>query len=177
MALKGALDCEFRVQKDGDSMQLVNTKMKDAEPPEDMHFTLNSVTLTGEAQSAVLQKTEGRVKKRHLTPTQKLALETYTNAGIKNSIWDGGAFRGVHLDDWRAAFYAKHTGDNLDTKRQAFSRVRNDLVAVGLMRVENNVYLATDSTVTMPIMDLKNPHRDKRDIALHSEKCHGAEAG
>ena len=176
MALKGALDCEFRVQKDGDRMQMVNTKMKDAEPPEDMHFTLKSVTLTGEAQSAVLQKTEGRVKKIHLTPTQKLALDTYTNAGIKNSIWDGGAFRGVHLDDWRAAFYAKHTGDNLDTKRQAFSRVRKELASAGLMRVENDVYLATDSAATMAITRPENPQRDKRDKALHSEECHGAEA-
>jgi hypothetical protein len=34
MALKGALDTEYRVEKDGPAVRLINTKMKDAEPPE-----------------------------------------------------------------------------------------------------------------------------------------------
>ena len=42
MALKGALDCEYRVEKTEASICLVNTKMKDAEPPRDLHFTLRS---------------------------------------------------------------------------------------------------------------------------------------
>jgi hypothetical protein len=33
MALKGALDFEFRVEKKGREVQLINTKMKDAEAP------------------------------------------------------------------------------------------------------------------------------------------------
>jgi hypothetical protein len=33
MALKGALDCEYRVEKADSLIRLVNTKMKDAEPP------------------------------------------------------------------------------------------------------------------------------------------------
>jgi hypothetical protein len=54
--------------------------------------------------------------------------------------------------------------------------VRKELASAGLMRVENDVYLATDSAATMAITRPENPQRDKRDKALHSEECHGAEA-
>jgi len=33
IALKGALDTEYRLDKVGDEITLTNTKMKDAEPP------------------------------------------------------------------------------------------------------------------------------------------------
>ena len=34
----------------------------------------------------------------------------------------------VHLDDWRAEFYSRHTGDSTDAKKKAFQRARMDLV-------------------------------------------------
>jgi hypothetical protein len=173
MALKGALDLEYRVEKDGHDMKLVNTKMKDAEPPKDVYFSFKQVDLDGIAKSAVLEATEGPERQHKLTPAQRLAQETYVTAAAQNGVWDDGAFRGLHVDDWRDAFYSKHTGDSADAKRKAFLRVRRDLVDGGQMTATDDVYLIKDSGIQMAIM----MQRDKRDIAGQNGKCPDAEAG
>lgn len=173
MALKGALDCEYRVEKDGRDLKLVNTKMKDAEPPQDLYFSFKQVDLDGMAKSAVLEATDAPERQDKLTANQRLAQETYVTAAAQNGVWQDGAFHGVQLDDWRAEFYAKHTGDNPGSKRQAFSRARKELAEIGKVLVESDLYLWRDGGVQMAIM----LQRDKRDIALQSENCNGAEAG
>jgi hypothetical protein len=172
MALKGALDFEFRVEKKGREVQLINTKMKDAEAPKDMFFSFRQVELGGNAKSAVLDSTEAPERELRLTPTQRLAQATYETAAVKNGIWDDDAFRGVHVDDWRTSFYVKHTGDTADTKRKAFQRVRKDMTENGRMTVENDVYLILDGAIQTVIM----LRRDKRDMAGQNEKCPDAEA-
>lgn len=159
MALKGALDFEFRVEKDGSRMQVVNTKMKDAEPPPDLFFTLETIQLNGEAKSAVLRSGEAPERQTRHTPTQKLALATYEDAAIKHGVWDdeGAIFRGVHVDNWRDSFYAKHTGDNADAKRKAFLRVRTDLTTGNLMSVQDDIYLVTDPAIQMTIFAAGKP--------------------
>ncbi len=152
MALKGALDTEYRVEKEGHEMKLVNTKMKDAEPPQDLFFRFQQVDLDGIAKSAVLEATEAPERKQKLTPTQRMAQETYVTAAAQSGIWEDGIFRGVHVDDWRDVFYSKHTGDNADTKRQAFSRVRRDLVDNDRMTVSDDLYLIRDAALQMTIM-------------------------
>lgn len=173
MALKGALDCEYRVEKDGRELKLVNTKMKDAEPPQDLYFTFKQVDLDGIAKSAVLEATEAPERQYKLTPAQRLALETYVTAAEQNGVWDDGGFRSVHVDEWRDAFYKKHTGDNRDAKRKAFQRVRRDLVNGGYMTTTDDVYLIKDGGMQMAIIT----QRDKRDTVGQNEKCPGAEAG
>ncbi len=173
MALKGALDCEYRVEKDGANVKLVNTKMKDAEPPQDVYFSFTQVDLDGIAKSAVLEATDPPERQHKLTPTQTLAQETYSAAAAANGVWEDGAFRGVHVDDWRNAFYSKHTGDSAEAKRKAFQRVRRDLVESGYMTVSDDVYLTRDEGIQVAIM----MQRDKRDTAGQNEKCPGAEAG
>ena len=173
MALKGALDCEYRVEKDGHAMKLVNTKMKDAEPPHDVYFSFKQVDLDGIAKSAVLDATEAPERQHKLTSAQRTAQETYISAAVQSGVWNDGDFRGVHLEDWRTQFYAKHTGDNPGAKRQAFSRARKDLAEAGMIAVENDLYLWRDAGVQMAII----LQRDKRDIALQNDKCNDAEAG
>ena len=173
MALKGALDCEYRVEKKDRDMKLINTKMKDAEPPPDLHFSFKQVDLDEQTKSAALEAAEAPKDQHKLTSTQRLAQETYITAAVQSGVWDKTAFRGVQLEDWRAAFYAKHTGDNAGTKRQAFSRVRKDLSDVGIIAVEIDLYLWRDTGVEMAII----AQRDKRNIALQSEKCNAAESG
>lgn len=174
MALKGALDTEYRVEKDGSTLKLTNTKMKDAEAPQDMFFSLNEIDLDGSATSAVLEVTEAPERKHKMTPTQTLGLSTYATAAASSGIWDddGKAFRGVHIEAWREAFYAKHTGDSADAKKKAFQRVRKDMADAGRMKVQDDVYLSTDPTVQTDVM----LRRDKRDIAGQSDKCPDAEA-
>ncbi len=45
MALKGALDAEYRVEKTGSGIVIECTKMKDAPEPKPLHFSLASVKL------------------------------------------------------------------------------------------------------------------------------------
>jgi hypothetical protein len=172
MALKGALDFEFRIEKNGHEMQLINTKMKDAEAPHDMFFSFRQVELNGNAKSAVLDSTEAPDQTARLTPAQKLAQATYGEAAHLHGVWDDGAFRGVHLDHWRDFFYSKHTGETNEAKKKAFQRVRSDMTASGAMSVQNDVYLIHDRVIVMAIF----MRRDKRDTAGHSEKCPDAEA-
>lgn len=142
IALKGALDAEYRLDKVGDEITLTNTKMKDAEPPAEIAFNLESVDLGDEVTSAALVETEMSRKVTRLTANQKLGIETYQEAAAKK--WDGkGEFPGLGLEPWREAFYARHTGESNDTKRKAFNRVRPELVKLNRMTVENDIYQLT----------------------------------
>ncbi|KPQ05470.1 MAG: AAA domain [Rhodobacteraceae bacterium HLUCCA12] len=169
MALKGALDFEYRLEKDGPSLTLANTKMKDAEPPADLFFSLITVDLDGSVTSAVLTATDAPERREKITPAQRVALSTYEAAAKEHGVWDDGAFRGVHLDHWRDAFYAKHTGDTTDAKKKAFQRVRADLAEAGRIEATDDFYLIRDSSIQLAIV----MHRDKRAKAGHVPACPG----
>lgn len=151
MALKGALDCEYRVAKDGATVKLMNTKMKDAEPPATLAFTLNSVDLGDGASSAVLEQTEARPTEKPLTANQRLGQETFVEAAAMGDCWADGKFTGLHRDQWRVAFYAAHTGDGMDAKRKAFTRARQDLIEMGRLTVADDVYQSTSAEISLAI--------------------------
>ena len=146
--------------------------MKDAEQPKDMAFKFVPVAL-GDAQSAVLEATDAPERQKKLTPTQALAVSAYRTAADKRGQWSGGAFMGVHLNDWRLAFYAKHTGDSADAKRKAFLRARNELVEKRIFYVHNDLYLIRNPEEQLAILG----QRDNRDMPGHCAKCPDAEAG
>ena len=152
IALKGALDFEYRIEKKGDLVRMVNTNMKDAEPPKDLHLTLASVDLGDGASSAVLHETDAPEQANKLTPNQKLAIDTYVTAAREGGIWEDGTFRGVPTKDWRAAFYAKHKGDSSDAKKRAFQRARNDLQASGKISVSDDFYMLHDASRQLEIL-------------------------
>ena len=145
MALKGALDLEYRVEKNDAVIKLINTKMKDAEEPPDQFFELVGVDLDRDASSAVLKAAEAPDQTRKMTPSQKMGLEAYVKAAKTDAIGEGGIFKGVHLEHWRDEFYKVHTGDNPEAKKKAFQRVRTDLVNMGQVTVSHDVYFAKDA--------------------------------
>ena len=51
----------------------------------------------------------------------------------------------VHVDEWRPLFYLGHTGDNEDTKKKTFQRVRASLVNKRIIEVTNDYYSIRDS--------------------------------
>lgn len=142
MALKGALDCEYRVEKADSTITLSNTKMKDAEPPKPVAFTLTGVDLGGGASSAVLVETDAPQRQRQLSKTQTLARDTFVEAARGSTV-----FAQVHLDTWQAAFLSRHTGDNDDSKKRAFRRARGELVEAGLLSVIDDHYRAECPTI------------------------------
>ena len=126
-------------------MKLINTKMKDAEPPPDLYLSFKQVDLDEQTKSAVLETVEAQKHRHKLTNTQRLAQETYITAAVQNGVWGDEGFRGVQLDTWRTAFYAQHSSGKLNTKRQAFDRARKDLAEAGIIAVEGDLYLWGDA--------------------------------
>lgn len=151
MALKGALDCEYRLEKQASTIKMTNTKMKDAEPPSDMAFLLRSIDLGENASSAVLAHTDAPVKAKALTGNEKLAVDSFIDAAreTKQFVDDGSV--GLHLEEWRKAFYARHTGDTVEAKKKAFQNVRKSLVAKGKLAVEDDIYTMIDPVAALLI--------------------------
>ncbi len=50
---------------------------------------------------------------------------------------------GVHISAWRKIYYAKSTADSPNTKRNGFTRARNELVNLGVLAVDNDIYTLT----------------------------------
>jgi len=175
MALKGALDSEYRADMNQSRITLACTKMKDAEPPRALAFAFKPIELDGGASSAVLELTDMPEKQDRLTPAQKLAQETFIDAAVNSDIKSDDGFSWVSLDGWRDEFYAMHTADNTDAKRKAFGRARKDLQTANLIAVANNEYRWIDEAVAMEITKKRKggtsgTARDK------SAKCPVAEA-
>nr|WP_231958989.1 helicase RepA family protein [Altererythrobacter sp. B11] len=171
IALKAACDFEYRVNKSGDTVKAICTKMKDAPERAPATFSLEDIDLGFDPEgkpmgSAVLIPAEGDDSDdapAKLSRNAKLARETYVPAAAAHGVFDPEeGLQGVHAEDWRTAFYAKHTGDNTDAKKKAFQNGRKALVDKGLMTVTNDVYLTTEPVVRMAIV-MQREGRDNRD--------------
>lgn len=150
MALKGALDFEYRITKHDDKVCVVNTKMKDAEPPKAAFFELQGVELE-DSSSAVLVASEPPSKSGKLTANQALARKAFVAAAAKaGHLTDDGQYE-LGLEHWRAEFYAAHTGDNEESKRRAFNRGRESLCKSGIISVNNDQYIWPDETMTLEV--------------------------
>lgn len=176
MALKAALDCEYRVTKNKDVLKVLNTKMKDAEPPGVLAFQLASVDLSDGVSSAVLRQTENVPSEKPLTEGQRLGRETFIEAAAHDDCWTDGEFIGLHRDQWRDVFYAAHTGDNDETKRKAFGRARKDLVERGDFTVSDDVYFAHDEALRHAIV-IQRDTGQERDIAGTSPDAEAESSG
>ena len=150
-ALKAALDAEFRVEKTEDIIALINTKMKDAAPPLEMYFRLETVVLDPAVDGAVVtsaalikEERERQSKKQRLSVSERLVLAAFRCAApISGRLDAEGNFEGLHLEDWRPVFYQMSTADNADSKRKAFNRARKDLTNKGELSVKDDLYLLT----------------------------------
>jgi hypothetical protein len=135
-----ALDSEILTKNvDDHNIQISSTKMKDAEPFKTMQFLKVLIPLGENVDSLVLQLVPTREKKTSLTGNQQLGFVTYTEATKGQE-----AASKLHLDEWRPLFYARHTGDNAASKKDAFRRVRNDLVDKGFLSVKDDYYTLGD---------------------------------
>ena len=152
MALKAALDFEYRLTKNMHTIRLTNTKMKDAEPPGDLVLTLKDVPLAEGVNSAALVTSEGYEdagdKPQKLSSNAKLAKETFVEVAASS---DPESDIAIGLEPWREVFYAKHTGDNIDSKRQAFKRGRDALVEKRFIEAYNDVYRCIDPEMRLAI--------------------------
>jgi hypothetical protein len=150
-ALRAAVDAEFSLSVDesNDQRILAVTKMKDAEPANPMGFTLTQVPLPwtddddNPETSVVLVPTgvpvaaKGR-RRDQPSPNERLALDALRTAIATSGTVPAGAsdadppspIRVVTAQEWRDAFYARHTGSQ-GAKKKAFDRARKHFVETG----------------------------------------------
>lgn len=146
MAFKGALDAEYQVAKSDGVVTIKCTKMKEADLPADISFKLEGVDLGTDSKgktfgSAVLVPCDAPAAKAgKLSAGKRLGLETFQLAARDSGAERDGPFRGVHVEDWRAAYYQKSTAENPDTKRRNFNKARRDLTDEDYLTVNNDLY-------------------------------------
>ncbi|MES2335194.1 MAG: helicase RepA family protein [Pseudomonadota bacterium] len=142
-ALNGALDTEYRVDKSAETLVLTNTKVKEGPTPAPLHFRTKVVELglskAGKpVTSLVLEAVSAPLKVvvERISAGMRLGLSTFAKA--QSAAGPGSA---VHLEVWREAFYAAHTGDGSGAKRKAFNRARGELVDRGYLSVVDDSYV------------------------------------
>ncbi|MGJ7570859.1 AAA family ATPase [Variovorax sp. RB2P76] len=154
MALKGALDAEYRLERDDDAklIRFEATKMKDAEFPEPLSFRLESVRLPlmdedgDDVFGAVIRSTMHVPKarpgktasgKNQLKALQILQLlEREHRAHVEASGRDASEAR-VKEEDWRARLT-----DDGKINRGAYRDVKKSLLAAGLIAVDSGGYVS-----------------------------------
>jgi hypothetical protein len=123
--LKAALDCEFKVEKEGDEITLTNTKMKDGATPKPMVFKLVSIE-----QSAALEFVgEFGGHKQPLTQQQQQVFDAFK--AINKD--------GATLEAWRARAMSVLDG-TLDAKRKAFKRASDAIIARNYVIMDGEFY-------------------------------------
>lgn len=145
IALKGALDWEYLVEKTDKLIRLTSTKMKDAELPAPLAFTLESVTLRDGASSAALRETEAPSRTTRLKGKDQVAMTALTEALGKYGRTDMGpdyprGVKVVSIEQWRSACAAHEltTGSSDSAARTAFMRAKDRLIDHDLVRGFNN---------------------------------------
>jgi hypothetical protein len=152
MALKGALDAEYQLQRDDDGLvRWTTTKMKDAEHPEPLSFRLEKVALpfqdedgqqvVGAALKPAAYVAPPKAGKTGRGKNQTMALQVLREmeAEHRRRLEDDGrdpAGALVKEEDWRHTLIGKH---NLN--RFQFRDLKNSLVEAGLVVIESGGYV------------------------------------
>ncbi len=162
-SLRAAVDHEYQAEsRAGGVVKITAHKMKEGELPEPIWLAMHQVQVGDDKEgkpvhSAVLiSDLEPAKPEKGLTGSQRAALETFERAaGEHGDLTADGEFVGLHLEKWRGAYYANSTADNQEAKKKAFQRVRNDLVKIGELSVNDDVYQFTGSLCTYTIERIK----------------------
>lgn len=158
-SLFAAMDAAVEVSRDGDRHEWKVSKSKDGQDGAAHPFGLDVLVLGTDEHgdpvtSCVVTAGERRASRApRLTPAQRMALQSLvTAAEASGELTEAGEVRGVHVEDWRDAFYAGATADTQDGKKRAFQRARGDLCGAGLATVEADFYRPTDPALRLRIV-------------------------
>jgi hypothetical protein len=149
-ALKGAVDAEFGVRRDGEQRSLLFcTKMKDAPKPHDVAFTIEVVEIGQTADGTPLTGPV-LVETTAVAAVPKAALsdhERWVVAAVQALTGESGDLRDspVQRDDLRDQCFETLAGVQPATKRKRFGRALAKLLGAGaLVEVEGGFVLAPD---------------------------------
>lgn len=165
MALKGALDFEYRVWKNSDRIHFANTKMKDAEAPANLHFILRNLEFGEGFSSAVLipaDADDSEDAPAKLGKNAKLARDAYIAAAAAHGVFGDDGLQGVSDKPWRSRFYEAAPDLKPGSRATAFKRSLVELQETGLIAQHGSLYLALDPADLMTI-NLDRGKADKTD--------------
>jgi hypothetical protein len=168
MALKGALDSEYKVQiNDTKQLTLSNTKMKDSDTPKDKFFQIISVPISlniadTSIQAAALEAVEYSTAKNdvriQLTPNERRGRDIFLNCLIDRQMIRQ-VRKGmpkvdcVRLDDFRECLREENitSSDKEDSIKKAISRAIDGLINKGIaVTYGDYIWLADKTDKTRP---------------------------
>lgn len=147
-ALPAAMDASFQMEDKGGVRSLSQKKAKESELAEPIPLKLKEVPLGWkdakgrEIRSAVIVEADGQEqaapKSKSLTARQQEGVQSLCKAVVNQDALaaQDGDWLGAHVETWRVEFYRTCTADD---KKKAFQRVREDLKARGLVRIEYDI--------------------------------------
>ena len=155
-SIRAALDIEYLLSSNGETRTLKATKTKDMPAPPPMAFTLRQIPLPwrdsdGDPEtSVVLEATDAPAAQpgSKASATIRLGVESFL------AVLDASEGGDIALEEWREEFYARHTGDNPTSKRQAFLRVRSELVSERFLECRNDLYSIAPSATAVKWKDV-----------------------
>jgi len=157
-SLFAALDAAILVIRDARGRRWKIDKSKDGEDGAEQGFDLKVIVLgsdmDGDPITSCVVEPEllktGAPAVRPLPQGQRTALAAYhTAVRTDGKLNCDGTFGGLHVDDWRRAFYQACIADSDEAKRKAFLRARADLVERDQLQVFDDHYrLAGDHAGT-----------------------------
>lgn len=141
-ALTGAIDAEYRVEKDGMAMTVTNTKMKDGPPPPDLGFEMVEMDLGPNMTSLALREAEVIKRTPRLSGQPLIALQAFGDAvAIHGEKRSGEMFplnrQCVSLENWReyCDMHSLSSGENPTSRRTAFHKAKATLQQKGIIRI------------------------------------------
>jgi hypothetical protein len=143
-SLIAALDAAIEVKRAGDLRVWEVAKSKDGEDGKGQGFKLDRVHLgedpDGDAVTScvIVPALTTQRHSKPLTMSQQQGLDSFRAATMK--IGPAAFEVGIHTNAWREEFYRSSTADSAEAKRKAFNRVRHDLVTLGHLTVEFDMY-------------------------------------
>lgn len=139
-ALRGALDWEYMLKKNSETINLSCTKSKDYENPPNMTFKPEIITIDDwndpeenePMTSLVLRSTTTAQGQRTLTGANKIAYDALLSCGNEN----------VHIDTWRDAAYSMKISpaNTPESNKKAFQRAVEGLVKGGYVTKQADHY-------------------------------------
>lgn len=167
IALKGALDNEYRLSKNDEFLTLECTKAKDFEEPKGMRFMLQPLELqTGGdiIESAIIKLRDDAFERKRLTKTDQRYLKSFFKA--YDHIYanrEPGQTLSLHLEEWRDFYLPRSPADKHESKMKDFLRCRNTLVNKDVLKVLDDVYTWTPVTYQTCLgqtSDMSNKHHE-----------------
>ncbi len=156
-SLMGNVDCAIYVRKApvGKGAEWTVTKSKDDADGQTVGFKLHIVELgldadgdkvtSCAAEPCLPSKPEKSEKPKASAVAEVLKPRSAADRCFKTFLTALHEVKteGVHLEDWRPFYYAKSTASSQHSKSSQFSAQRNQLVELGVLTVDNDVYSLT----------------------------------